>query len=93
MPEMNTKTGECDTEAAIDEMYRANGRPCQLGGCTHTSVSAYELYGKERREGRVFIFLCACCLLLKRLERAKWHASQVERLEAEYEQEKATCPK
>ena len=88
---MNPETGECDTEAAIDEMYRPNRRPCQLGGCTHTSVGIYNTYGKDRREGRAFMFLCACCLLLKRLERAKWHASQIERLEAEYEKEKTSC--
>ena len=88
----NPTTGEMDMDEALDEMYRPNGKPCQLGGCQHTSVDIYELYGKERREGRVFIFLCGCCLALKRLERAKWWAAQVEALTAEYEKEKASCP-
>ncbi len=88
---MNTETGEIDLDEALPEMYQANGRACELGGCKHIASQIYELYGRERREGRAFIFLCGCCVALKRVERAQWYAKQIKKLEAEHDKEKASC--
>lgn len=88
---MNSETGEIDLDEALPEMYQANGRQCELGGCAHVANQIYELYGHERREGRAYIFLCGCCVKRKRKERAEWYAKQVPKLTAEYEKEKESC--
>ena len=40
--EFNTVTGEIDLDEALPEMYQANGRACELGGCKHIASQIYE---------------------------------------------------
>jgi hypothetical protein len=83
---LDLETGELilDLDEECDQ-YRPHGLCAR--GCGHTATEFWEVYrGAFRYE-----FRCHCCVIAGRLERAKWYASQVQKLEAEYEKEKESC--
>ncbi len=58
--------------------------------CEHVAKGIWALYTQKNGAQR-FEWRCLCCTALGKLERAKWYASQVSKLETEYEATKANC--
>lgn len=84
--ELDLATGEIvlDPELEFDQ-YRPHG-PCANCG-EHPATELFQLYRGQMR----YDFRCKCCYVLGKLDRARWHASQIAKLEGEYAMAKDLC--
>jgi hypothetical protein len=81
---IDLKTGELLRDEDFD-MYRPQG-DCATG-CGHPATALWELYrGAARYE-----FRCKCCCVFGTLEKAKYWAKRIEKLEAEYATARESC--
>lgn len=84
--ELDLATGELVLDVELEaDMYRPHG-PCANCG-EHEATELFQLYRGQMR----YDFRCKCCYLLGKLERARWHASQIAKLEGEYANVKEEC--